>query len=57
MSTARDPVALLRFALREGDHALAVAVVQRLRDDTVLVRRAEAVLRSQQRVAQGPDRP
>lgn len=51
MSTARDPVALLRFALREGDHPLTLALLRSFRRDPGLTRRAESELRSRARVA------
>jgi hypothetical protein len=49
MSAARDPVALFRFALREGDHALAAALARSFRSDPALARRADSALRAQPR--------
>jgi hypothetical protein len=57
MSTARDPVALLRFALREDDHLLALALVCSFRGHPSLTRRAELELRSQPRLPGPATRP
>lgn len=46
MSAARDPVVLLRLALREGDRELAVALVRSFRSDPALARRADHELRA-----------
>ena len=57
MSAARDPVMVLRTAIRDGDLALATALVRRFRFDPVLARRADQELRSLPRLAKGPKQP
>ena len=57
MSTARDPVALLRFAVREDDHDLALALLRSFRGQPALLRRAERALRIRTAVAPTPKRP
>ena len=57
MSTARDPVALLRFAVREDDHDLALALLRSFRGQPALLRRAERALRIRPTVAPAPKRP
>lgn len=57
MSATRDPVALFRFALRVGDHALAGALARSFRSDLRLAYRADLALRAQGRGVgfTGPD--
>ncbi len=54
MSAVRDPVVLLRLALREGDRELAIALVRSFRQDRLLSRRADAELRA---LSRGPLAP
>jgi hypothetical protein len=54
MSAVRDPVVLLRLALREGDRELAIALVRSFRQDRRLSRRADAELRG---LTRGPLAP
>lgn len=51
MSPARDPIALLRLALREGDVELAAALINSFRTAPPLARRADAELRATPRLA------
>lgn len=55
MSAVRDPVVLLRVALREGDRELAIALVHSFRQDRLLSRRADAELRALSRAPLAPD--
>lgn len=41
MRARRDPILLLRFALREGDHRLADLLLARFRGDARLTARAD----------------
>jgi len=50
MSPARDPIALLRLALRDGDLELAAALVKSFRTSSKLARRADAELRATPRL-------
>lgn len=56
MSPARDPIALLRLALRDGDLELASALVRSFRTSSTLARRADAELRATPRLAPVADR-
>ena len=56
MSPARDPIALLRLALRDGDLELASALVKSFRTSAKLARRADAELRATPRLASAADR-
>ena len=56
MSPARDPIALLRLALRDGDLELASALVRSFRTSSELARRADAELRATPRLAPVADR-
>jgi hypothetical protein len=49
MSAARDPVAVFRFAIREGDHVLAAALARSFRLTPALAHRADLELRRQPR--------
>jgi len=56
MSPARDPIALLRLALRDGDLELASALVRSFRTNSTLAGRADAELRATPRLAPVADR-
>lgn len=56
MSPARDPIALLRLALREGDVELAVALINSFRATPTMARSADAELRATHRLAPAPHR-